>query len=232
VLTQIYLFSLVLGGVLLLASLVLGGKDADADADGGFDKDFGDFDKDIDFDADADFDADLDADLDADADVDVDKDLDVGRAADAGAGNLDFLWMLKSFRFWTFFLTFFGATGTVLGALAPAAGPLSGMIGQLAASILMGTGAGYGIAKAIRSLSSDDSGATAQASDFVGKSVKVLVPVAKNEPGQIRVQVKGSTVDLIAYTDAECDFSKNDKALIIGMDGSRARIASFDLDQE
>lgn len=225
-LTQIYLFSLVLGGVLLLASLVLGGKDADAD--GGLDKDFGDFDKDLDFDADADF----DADVDADADADVDKDLDVGRAADAGAGNVDFLWMLKSFRFWTFFLTFFGATGTVLGVLPTGLGPLSGSIGQLAAAILMGTGAGYGIAKAIRSLSSDDSGATAQGRDFVGKSVKVLVPVTKNEPGQIRVQVKGSTVDLIAYTEGDLDFSKNDEALIIGMDGSRARIVSFDSDQE
>ena len=222
-LTQIYLFSLVLGGVLLLSSVILGGKDVDADGDldGGLDKDFGGgLDKDIDFDADVD----VDADIDADADLDLDKDIDLDRTTDLGGGVVDFLWMLKSFRFWTFFLTFFGATGTVLDGF----GLVPHFLGTLAAAIAMGTGSGYAIAKTIRHLSADMAGATPTGHDFVGKSVKVMVPVSGQEPGQVRVHIKGSTVDLIATTDSPDGFTKNEEALIIQMDGSRARIARID----
>jgi len=224
-LTQIYLFSLVLGGVLLLSSVILGGKDVDGDGDvdGGLDKDFdGGFDKDIDFDADVDVDADADA--DADGGLHLDKDLDLDRTMEAGGGVVDFLWMLKSFRFWTFFLTFFGATGTVLDGF----GLVPHFLGTLAAAVAMGTGSGYAIAKTIRHLSQDMSGATPQGDDFIGKSVKVMVPVSGQDPGQVRVQIKGSTVDLIATTDSPDDFVKNEEALIIEMDGSRARIARLD----
>ena len=86
-----YIFALVLGGVLLGASFLLGG---DHDADG-----------DVDMDADADVDADVDADADIDGDADGGHD---GHGDVAG-----FFGVLGSLRFWTFFTAFFGLTGLV-----------------------------------------------------------------------------------------------------------------------
>jgi membrane protein implicated in regulation of membrane protease activity len=201
--TPIYLFSLIVGGVLLAFSIILGGKDADLDADG-----------------DLDLDGDLSADLDADGGFD--KGIDLDHSTDIGGGDFDLLWMLKSVRFWTFFLTFFGATGVVLGGL----GLVNSWILTLAAAIGMGSLSGYGIAKTVRVLSADDAGAAAGKRDFIGKTARVLVPLSKDEAGQVRVQVKGSTVDLMATADT--DFSKNDEVMIIEMHGGRARVAKFD----
>ncbi len=74
----IYLGSLAMGGILIGASLLLGGNDSDADADAD-----ADLDADMDADLDADIDVDADFDVDVDADIDVDADLDVDVDADA-----------------------------------------------------------------------------------------------------------------------------------------------------
>lgn len=89
-LTYLYLFSVIVGGVLLASSLLLGGHE-DADLDAG--------------------DVDLDLDLDADADGGLDKDL-------GAHGDLSgFLFLFLSLRYWIFFLAFFGLTGLVLDML-------------------------------------------------------------------------------------------------------------------
>ena len=84
-LLKIYLASLAFGGVLLVASLVIGDDgDADTDFDGG-------------------------------ADLDLDLAAEHGGAPDHGdidaLGGI--FGALKSIRFWTFFTAFFGLTGTV-----------------------------------------------------------------------------------------------------------------------
>ena len=161
-------------------------------------------------------------DLHVDADGGFDKGIDFDHSADIGTGDFDLLWMFKSVRFWTFFLTFFGATGVVLGGL----GLVSSWMLTLAAALGVGSLSGYGIAKSVRFLSNDDAGAAATTRDFIGKTAKVLVPLTKGEAGQIRVQVKGSTVDLLASADT--DFAKNDEVMIIEMNEGRARVSKFD----
>ena len=187
VLTYLYLGALIFGGVLLGSSILLGGHE----------------------DLDGDLDGDLDVDGDADADGDLDKDIDVGGA--------DFLFWLKSLRFYTFFLAFFGLTGLMLDGF----GLVANSWVAFAIATAMGATVGVGATAAIRALSKEQSG---ENFTYVGKNAHVLVPVSKGSPGKIRVRVAGNLVDLLATTD-EAEFGANDEALIIEMDGTRARIA-------
>lgn len=202
-LIYLYIFALILGGVLLGASVLLGGHgDSDVDADG-----------------DAGLDTDADAGADAGADAHgLDKDLDVG------GGASDFFWAFRSMRFWTFFSAFFGLTGLVLQGL--------GLVGSvwLAFGLAVGVGAltGLGAAATIRWLSKDESGSAAGANDYLGKNVRVMLPVEKGKTGRVRLQLKGSTVDVPAVTDEEQPFDRREEAMIIEMEGHTARIARVD----
>jgi hypothetical protein len=179
-----YVNSLVLGGVLLGTSLLLGGHD------------------------------------DADADVDsADGAADHhGHLGDVGGDLL--LWMFRSVRFWTFFLAFFGLTGVILDGLGVVASRFVSLVLALGVGLLAGGGA----TALIRVLSVDQTGAAPESQDYVGKSVRVVVPVSREGTGQVRLQLKGNTVDVLATTDEE-SFGANDEAIIIEMEGTKARIA-------
>jgi membrane protein implicated in regulation of membrane protease activity len=216
VLIYFYLFAVIVGGVLLGASILLGGDhDSDADAD---------LDAHADFGAHGDLDIDADGDVSADHDMDLDHDAGEGAHGDGGVahGGLDyFLWSFKSVRFWTFFLAFFGLTGLALDGL----GLVSSWPIALGLAIAMGALSGLGATAAIRMLASDESGAVASSSDYVGKTVRVIVPVEKDGTGKVRLQLKGNTVDVLATTDEAESFASRDEAMIIEMDGTKARIA-------
>jgi hypothetical protein len=127
VLLYVYVASLVVGGILLLASLFLGGGHSDA------------------LDTDADLDADTDLDIDADADVDVDADVDADADADGhlDADGVGEVWIpFFSMRFWVFFLAFFGLTGTLLQLLEMSGGTMT-LIISLAVGLTTGLGAAY-----------------------------------------------------------------------------------------
>jgi membrane protein implicated in regulation of membrane protease activity len=203
----VYIAALVLGGVLLGASLLLGGHDADGpDADG----------PDVDG-------PDLDG-VDADADVGLDKDLEVEKGIDVDGGT-DVFWILRSFRFWMFFLAFFGLTGVTLDGLGLVQTPWI----TAALSTVMGFLAGGGAATAFRVLSKDETAEAPGANDYVGKSAKVLVAPKRGSVGKVRVEVKGQLVDLLATTDDE--IGANDEVLVIEMDGTRARIARLEREE-
>jgi len=204
-LVYVYLFSLIVGGVLLGASILLGG-DHDSDAD-------------------LDVDADADLDLDADAAAHGDADLTHAHGDVGGHGSLDFfLWTFRSIRFWTFFLAFFGMAGLALTWL----GLVESWMLTLGLSIGVGSLTGFGAAAVLRMLASDDSGAVASSDDYVGKTVRVIVPVEKDGTGKVRVSLRGNTVDVLATTDEDQSFSSREEAMIIEMDGTRARIARVD----
>lgn len=189
---------------MLVASIVMGGDhDADADAD---------------FDADADVDADLDADADADADAHSD-----GSHGDVGG----FFAAVLSMRFWTFFAAFFGLTGMLLSRLALPSNPI------LTLGLSVGTGfvSGYAAVKIIRHLSRTEVGAAASTADYVGKSGRVLVPVRPGSLGKVRIELKGTTVDLLAGSDDGTEFEIGDQVLVVQLDGTTATIARIDARQ-
>lgn len=204
-LIYIYLASLIVGGVLLGASILLGGHD----------------DADLDVEGDADLDLDADADLDVEAEGGLDKDLDVG-----GHGDLSgILFSFLSLRFWTFFLAFFGLTGLVLGGLDLVSSPWLG----LGLALGMGLGTGFGAMTIIRRLQSDTAGHAVSSSDYVGKTARVVVPFeGQKGVGKVRVDIKGNTVDLLASGLEDDGYDSKEEVLIIEMEGSRARVARMD----
>ncbi len=200
-LLYLYLFSLIVGAVLLGGSILLGGKGADADGD-----------------------VDLDAggDLDADADLDggVDKDVSVGGHGDFSG----FLTTFLSLRFWTFFLAFFGLTGLVLDLFALVGSPWI----TLALALAMGLGTGAGAMAALRKLAGETSGKAVESGDYIGKTARVVVPFGAAGVGKVRVEIKGNSVDLLASGVEEDAFEGRDEVLIVEMEGARARVARVD----
>ncbi len=201
-LIYLYLFTLIVGAVLLGASILLGGHDADVDADAG--------------------DVDLDADADAEVDVDgADHDGEVGGHGDFSGFLLTFL----SVRFWTFFLAFFGMTGLVLDLLGLVENPWV----TLALAVGMGLGTGAGAMAAVRKLSAETSGKAVESADYVGKTARVIVPFEGASVGKVRVSVKGSQIDLLASSvEDEDSFDGREEVLIVEMDGPKARVARVD----
>lgn len=193
-----YLFALILGGVLLTASILLGGHgEGDAGAD---------------------------VDADADADPGGHDHLPVLADHPGDISGFDAFWALRSLRFWTFFLAFFGLTGLVLDGL----GLVDSALVSALVALGMGAGTGFVAAGLLRWLGRDESGAIASSGDYVGKTARVLVPVRKGGVGKVRLELRGSSVDVLATTDEEPGFAAQERALIIEMDGSRARLARLD----
>lgn len=188
-LLYVYIGSLVVGGILLGASLLLG-HDSDADAD-------------VDMDADAGLEVDG-----ADVDGPDHGDLDHG---DLDHGGFSEVWLpFMSLRFWVFFLAFFGATGTVLSLFA-----LAGKWPTLVASLVMGLLIGVSAAFVIQRLKRDVVGEVADEQHFKGQEGTVLLPLSAQKQGKVRLTVQGQIVDLPARTDEELEIPVGEKVLVI-----------------
>lgn len=57
--------------------------------------------------------------------------------------------------------------------------------------------------------------------DLIGLWGMVELPFDAQSKGKVRVEVKGSIVDLVALTDDQQEFSQGDRVLIIQMQGNR-----------
>jgi membrane protein implicated in regulation of membrane protease activity len=190
-----YVFALVLGGVLLAASMVLGGKDLDGGAD-------------------------------ADHDLGGDHDLDHGDAShgDHSHGDLGgFFAVLGSMRFWTFFTTFFGLTGLVLEGLELTANP------WMARGLAIGVGflSGWATVRILRHLAASESGVAAGVDDYVGRSGEVLIRVAPGSLGKVRIELKGTTVDVLAIIEDDEVLEAGAHALIVEMRGTQALVSKI-----
>ena len=192
-----YVFALVLGSILLGSSFLLGG----------------------DHDADADFDADVDADMDFDADGDVDLDGDADHDTHGDVAGI--FGVLGSVRFWTFFSAFFGLTGLVLDGL-----DLAAPVVALVLAIGVGFVTGWTAVTLIRRLSANDTGVAAGVSDYVGKTGELLLKTGPGRLGKIRIELKGTTVDVLAQSEE--DLAKGDQALIVEMHDNKAVVVKLD----
>lgn len=198
-----YVGALVLGGGLLVVSALMGGDDHDADLD---------------------HDIDADADLDADADVDADHDghVPVG----------DAMWLpVLSIRFWTFFLAFFGLTGLSLEGLR-----VAGLVGApwgvvLGLSIVAGVASGWLVSKIIQQLKHEKvSSEVVPEHDYAGKAAEVLLDVAPGDPGLVRLDVKGVSIDVTAVlaTPDVGPFKRGTKVIVLGFEHGKVRVAPFE----
>lgn len=155
-----------------------------------------------------------------------------GDAGDPGADSLGvhvdaegvdaIIGAFRSLRFWTFFLTFFGLTGVALLKLGVTQSTVLATIAALA----MGSFAGTSVVWAYRTINRRSSNSLSGESDLIGKTGRILVAVSPGVLGKLRVQVKGSTVDLLAKSDET--FAIDEEAIVIEMDDTMVRIAHID----
>ena len=170
-----YLFSLVLGAVVLAFSIFAGGE------------------------ADKDFDADLDvdADIDVDADMSADGGLDQNLLEDSKRQkSFQIKWIpLLSMRFWTFGLATYGGLGMALSGLdKPPAIVFPVALG-------VGFAVGWIAAQLFRALKMSSSNSAIGARQLQGSTGKALLPISPGKTGKVRVILDGQVLDLLALSE-------------------------------
>jgi membrane protein implicated in regulation of membrane protease activity len=178
----LYIFALIVGGLLLGASLLLGGH---GDHVGGH----------------------------------------AEGPAPASVGDLQgiesLLLRMLSARFWTFFTAFFGITGLILDGFGVVSSP------WLAALCAVGMGlfAGSFASWLVRAMTAESSNSAVSSADYVGKTGRLLVGFGPGATGKIRLEVKGSTIDLLCTSMDDGTYESRDEVIVVEMDGARARVA-------
>ena len=187
---SLYVGALVFGGILIGASVVLGGDGGDMDVDG---------------------DIAMDADLDADGLADL-VDVDGADNALADVGPDAALWMpFLSMRFWTFGLAAFGLTGTLLSAVLS-----SGLVTAGFAAV-SGISAGWGAAWSFRVLATKTVTGETTTARYIGQEARVVLPIKADRPGKIALQTFQGRLDMVARTHDGKDLSVGDTVLIAGV---------------
>ncbi|MGD1952226.1 MAG: NfeD family protein [Leptolyngbyaceae cyanobacterium] len=213
---SIYWFCFVIGGVFVAIATLGGAGDADFDADFDADADF-----DVDLDADADFDADLDGDApDAGFDAQVDTDLQLLRKV-KGAYVFS-LNILTSFQFWTVGGFLFGLTGLSLGWVQSS---WSASIIFIAA-LIMGILLGGTLAVVLRQLARRHADSLVRTEDFAGRVGVVELPFDATSKGKVRLELRGSTLHMMALTDDTKQFAPGDKVLVVNVEKNRLWVVS------
>ena len=65
---------------------------------------------------------------------------------------------------------------------------------------------------------------------YVGKTGRVLVPVTEGGLGKIRVEIGGTTVDVLARVDGDGELATGEQALILQMDDTTALVTRYSHD--
>ena len=196
-----YLFSLALGGVVLLVSIFAGGGDSDVSTDTDADVDIG-------------FDGGFDKDFELDKDFGFDKDFGKIDLEDVDGG----LWLpFLSLRFWTFGLGSYGMTGLLLHALENSfAFPVA---------LVTGISLGWIISYAFHRLKKSSVSSTTTLEQNSGQEGKVLIAVEKGKIGKIRIKQGGQLVDIPAQTYDNDRIESGEQVLILRVENGVATVS-------
>lgn len=140
-----------------------------------------------------------------------------GEHGDAGADD-GALALLFSTRFWTFFALGFGLSGSLLHYLDLAGAALTAVIASGS-----GIAAGLSSVLAYRAIKRSEISSMTGISEAVGRTGRVLISVGPAKQGQIRVELKGQSVDLVAMSDEE-ELARGEAILIESIEGNVARV--------
>lgn len=153
--------------------------------------------------------------VDFESGLDTDLELTPPRSS-----KIPLLSVLKSLKFWTFGCCFFGLTGIALSALA-----LPGLMVLLIA-IAMGLLLGGAIALILKTLYLRQVDSLVRTEDLVGLIGTVELPFDADSKGKVRLQLKGATIDFIAYTDEAKSFQLGEPILVVGTENNRLWVVS------
>ena len=215
---SIYWFCFVIGGVFVAIATLGGAGDADFDAAADFDADF-----DAELEVDADFDGDLELDGDApDAGFDAQVDTDLQLLQKVKGAYLFSLNILTSFKFWTVGGFFFGLTGLSLSWVQPN-WPTSVIF---IAALLMGITLGGILAIVLRHLARRRADSLIRTEDFAGRMGIVELPFDAHSKGKVCLELRGSTLHMMALTDDTKKFVPGDKVLVVNIENNRLWVVS------
>lgn len=157
------------------------------------------------------------ADTDTDAGADADHDMH-------GGGDGWDAWMpFLSLRFWSYAAAAFGligAIGTAWSGMAPAA--------VLAAAVTGGLVAGWAVFLLIKLARRGEASSSASSNDLLGKDARMLVGFSETQPGKVRLQVKGETIDMLAFSDSGAPIPAGEDVVVLNVEGNRLRVAKRD----
>jgi membrane protein implicated in regulation of membrane protease activity len=223
----LFAFALILGGGLLLVSLL-------GDLFGGHGDLGSDVDTDLGLDVDTDLDLDVDTDLGLDVDTDLDLDADAGESltaspdAEIGSGDLHLSDAVRIFtiRNLTYFLFGFGGVGTMLHWLSPGL-PL--WVTTLAAVAAGSLAAGV-VALAFGYMRATESGALLGEDSFVGCEARVVLPMREGRVGQVMVRRGDREYELRAlpFDARAAEPERWRRVVVIEMDGGTARVGPLE----
>jgi membrane protein implicated in regulation of membrane protease activity len=138
-----------------------------------------------------------------------------------GAHEPSVVALFLSTRFWVFTCLGFGLSGTLMHVL-DLAGPVA--VACLAGAAGLGSGIFAVVVFRTVMQRASTTTTTAHAADAVGKVGRVLVACQKKEVGQVRVELKGHSVDFLATTD-EDEIPRGEHVLVVEMRGNTAHVA-------
>ncbi len=127
----------------------------------------------------------------------------LGHAGDDGP-----LAVVLSFRFWIFALLAFGLSGSLLHFL-----DLAGALSTAILAGIAGIGSGTFAEVVVRAVTRSSASSSPNLSEAVGGEARVLVACAKGRSGQVRIALRGQSVDLLASTD-EDEIARGEAVLI------------------
>jgi len=110
---------------------------------------------------------------------------------EAGLGTF-----FASLRFWSFLLLAFGLVGTLLTLLH-----LAGPWVTLALALVSGAASGVFAVSVLRRLLTRSATSNVKSNDVIGKVGRVVVAVAAERRGKVRVEIRGSVIDYDASAD-------------------------------
>lgn len=132
-------------------------------------------------------------------------------------GLLPFL----SLRFWIFAVTFFGLTGTGLSLLG---GVSTGAVALFASGF--GVSSGYVASRVLQALARAPVGLIGDAGSHVGREVKLLLPLSREQRSKVRLNIGGISTDLVAETESDQHLAAGTNVLVVGMRGTVALVES------
>jgi membrane protein implicated in regulation of membrane protease activity len=142
---------------------------------------------------------------------------DVVKAVDSGEASA--LSLFLSTRFWIFASLAFGMSGSLIHVFE-----LAGTIATLVIASLTGIGSGLFAVLAFRAIKRAANTTTSHTSDAVGQVGRVLVACGKGRKGQVRVELRGHSVDLLATTDDEA-IARGELILVEDVQGGVAHVS-------
>lgn len=129
--------------------------------------------------------------------------------------------LVLSIRSWTYLLAFGGATGLLLRWLGQMGEPTAALI-SLAVGLISGGLGQILVGRATRM--GTDSALTQR--DMIGRVATVLVPFSGTQTGKIRLQVKDTTLDLLALSTDGRDLRQRDEVVVLEINDGRAMVSA------